>query len=161
MKTKFSVVLAALALATSSSVYAAESADARYHSHSSSEPTKLQLNAGKKWATDEPLRQAMSDINQAMAKALPAIHKNQFGDGQYQALATTVSQKVAYAVEHCKLEPKGDAMLHLVIADLMAGAESMEGKTARTRHDGAVLVLEALKSYGKYFQHPGWRVTKG
>ena len=161
MKTKFTVWLSAIALAVSSNICAAESADAHHHGHGSTEPTKLQLNAGKKWATDEPLRQAMSDINQAMAKALPAIHKNQFGNEEYQALATTVSEKVAYAVEHCKLEPKADAMLHLVIADLMAGAESMEGKTSKSRHDGAVLVLEALKSYGKYFQHPGWRAAKG
>jgi len=161
MKTKFSVLLAALALAVSSNIYAAESADAHHHSHGSAEPTKLQLNAGKKWATDEPLRQAMSDINQAMAKALPAIHKSQFGNAEYQALATTVSGRVAYAVEHCKLEPKADAMLHLVIADLMAGTESMEGKTSNSRHDGAVKVLEALKSYGKYFQHPGWKAAKG
>ena len=161
MKTKLSILLAALALAVSSNIYAAESADAHHRSHGSTEPTKLQLNAGKKWATDEPLRQAMNDINQAMAKALPAIHKNQFGTGEYQALATTVSEKVAYAVEHCKLEPKADAMLHLVIADLMAGTESMEGKTSNSRHDGAVQVLEALKSYGKYFQHPGWKATKG
>ena len=103
----------------------------------------------------------MSDINQAMAKALPAIHKNQFGNAEYQALATTVSGRVAYAVEHCKLEPKADAMLHLVIADLMAGTESMEGKSSNSRHDGAVQVLEALKSYGKYFQHPGWKAAKG
>ena len=161
MKTKFSVLLATLALAVASNIYAAESADAHHHSHGTTEPTKLQLNAGKKWATDEPLRQAMSDINQAMAKALPAIHKNQFGNAEYQALATTVSGRVAYAVEHCKLEPKADAMLHLVIADLMAGTESMEGKTSNSRHDGAVQVLEALKSYGKYFQHPGWKATKG
>jgi hypothetical protein len=161
MKTKFPVLLAAIALAVSSNIYAAENADAHHHSHGSTEPTKLQFNAGKKWATDQPLRQAMSDINQAMAKALPAIHKNQFGNGEYQALATTVSEKVAYAVENCKLEPKADAMLHLVIADLMAGAESMEGKTAKSRHDGAVQVLEALKSYGKYFQHTGWKTAKG
>lgn len=161
MKYKFSVLLAALALAVSSNIHAAESADAHHHSHGSTEPTKLQLNAGKKWATDEPLRQAMSNINQAMAKALPAIHKNQFGNGEYQALATTVGENVAYAVAHCRLEPKADAMLHLVIADLMAGAETMEGKTSNSRHDGAVQVLEALKSYGKYFRHPGWRTTKG
>ncbi len=69
MKNKFSVFLAALALVASSNIYAAESADAHHHSHGSAEPTKLQLNAGKKWATDEPLRQTMSEINQAMARA--------------------------------------------------------------------------------------------
>ena len=159
MKTKFSVLLASLALALSANSHAA---DAHHHdAHGSAGPQQLQLNAGQKWATDAPLRQAMNDINQAMAKALPLIHKNQFGDEAYQALAATVSQKVAYTVEHCKLEPQADAMLHLVIADLMAGAETMEGKTANSRHDGAVRVLQALRAYGQYFQHPDWIVARG
>lgn len=157
MKTKLSVFLVALVLAAASNIQAAET----HHHHHAAEPAKLQLNAGKKWATDAPLRQAMNDINQAMAKALPAIHKNQFGNEDYQALAATISARVGDAVAQCKLEPKADAMLHLVIADLMAGAEIMEGKSAQTRHDGAVKVLEALKSYGKYFQHPAWSVAKG
>lgn len=161
MKTQFSVLLVAIVLALSSNIHAAGSGDAHHHNHDSTEATKLQLNAGKKWATDEPLRQAMGDINQAMAKALPAIHQNQFGNAAYQALATTVNEKVAYAVEHCKLDPKADAMLHLVIAELSAGAESMAGKTSHSRHDGAVQVLGALKSYGNYFQHPGWKAAKG
>jgi hypothetical protein len=161
MKTKFSVFLASLALVVSATTHAAGIAEVHQHdSHGSIEPQKLQLNAGKKWAIDEPLRQAMNDINQAMAKALPLIHKNQFGNGEYQALATTLSQKVAYAIEHCKLEPKADAMLHLVIADLIAGTEAMEGKTANSRHDGAVRVMEALRVYGEYFQHPGWEVAR-
>lgn len=157
MKIKLSVCLVAFFLAAASNIHAAET----HHHHHAVEPAKLQLNAGKKWATDTPLRQAMNDINQAMAKALPAIHKNQFGNEDYQALAATISARVGDAVAQCKLEPKADAMLHLVIADLMAGAEIMEGKSAQTRHDGAVKVLEALKSYGKYFQHPAWNVAKG
>uniref|UniRef100_Q47H90 DnrO protein n=1 Tax=Dechloromonas aromatica (strain RCB) TaxID=159087 RepID=Q47H90_DECAR len=158
MKTRLSVLLVALALAAASNIQAAE---AHHHHHGGAEPAKLQLNSGKKWATDEHLRLAMNDINQAMSNALPAIHTNQFGHGDYQTLAATVSAKVGYAVEHCKLDPKADAMLHLIIAELMAGAEIMEGKSVQARHDGAVRVLEALKSYGKYFQHPGWKIAKG
>lgn len=161
MKIKFPVLLVVLALAASSNIQAAGSADAHHHHHDSAEPAKLQLNAGKKWATDEHLRLAMGEINQAMTKALPAIHKSQFGDADYQVLAATVHEKIAYAVAHCKLDSKADAMLHLIIADLTAGAEIMEGKTARARHDGAVLVRDALKGYGKFFQHPGWSVAKG
>ncbi len=52
-------------------------------------------------------------------------------------------------------------MLHLVIADLLAGAEVMEGKAGTPRHDGAVQVMQALKSYGKYFRHPGWKLAQG
>lgn len=131
-----------------------------HHGESSAAVQKLELNAGKKWATDAALRQSMDDINQAMARALPLIHKKRFSDSDYATLANTINQKVGYAVEHCKLESKADAMLHLVIGELMAGAEIMEGKTAATRHDGALRVRHALESYGKYFQHPNWKVAR-
>lgn len=159
MHNKSWIFLTALALSVSSNTHAAGSGEA--HHHGSAEPARLQLDAGKKWATDQPLRQAMGEINQAMAKALPAIHQEKFGDADYLALAQTVSAKVAYAIEQCKLEPKADAMLHLVIADLMAGAGIMEGKTRQPRHDGALKVLGALQSYGKYFQHAGWKTAHG
>lgn len=161
MKTQFSILLTSLALVLSASAHAAGSAEDHHQGgHDNAGLQQLQLNAGIKWSTDAPLRQAMNDINQAMAKALPLIHKNQFGGEAYRALAATVSRNVAYAVEHCSLEPKADAMLHLVIADLLTGAETMEGKTANPRHDGAVRVLEALKAYGQYFQHPGWKAAR-
>ncbi len=135
--------------------------DHHHHGESSTAVQKLQLNAGKKWVTDVALRQSMDGINQAMATALPLIHKDRFGDADYAALATTINQRVSYAIEHCKLDAKADAMLHLVIAELMASAEIMEGKTTAARHDGAVRVRQALESYGKYFQHPNWKTARG
>lgn len=161
MKIMSSVLLATSILAISATAHAAGSTEAHDHHSHGGEPQKLELNAGKKWATDAPLRQAMGDINQAMATALPRIHRNDFGKGEYQALATTVRDKVGYAVAHCQLEPRADAMLHLVIGDLLAGAESMEAEDADSRHGGAVKVLQALRSYGTYFRHPGWRLAKG
>lgn len=157
------LLLATLVLALSTGLHAAGGDDHHHHGHSHGEaaPQQLQLNAGKQWATDATLRQTMSEINQAMGKALPLIHGNRFSDGEYQALAATVNAKVAHAVAHCKLDAKADAMLHLVIADLLAGAEAMEGKAGMPRHDGAVQVMQALKSYGKYFRHPGWKVAQG
>lgn len=163
MKSKSLALLASLALLMSGVTPAAESADVHQHHghHESSAPQSLQLNAGSKWKTDGTLRQVMNDINQAMAKALPRIHRNEFSNEGYQALAATIGQQVAHAVEHCKLEPKADSMLHLLIAELMGGAEAMEGKTTASRKDGAVRVHKALKAYGKYFQHPGWAVPRG
>ena len=145
-------------LASGQPVVAAE--EHHHHGESSAAAQKLELNTGKKWATDAALRQSMDDINQAMARALPLIHKKRFSDSDYATLATTINQKVGYDVEHCKLEAKADAMLHIVIGELMAGAEITEGKTAATRHDGAVRVRHALESYGKYFQHPNWKVAR-
>jgi len=158
MRLSRSFYVFALGLFLAGAAYAAHE---HHHGHEAEAPQKLQLNAGKKWATDASLRQAMSGINQAMAKALPLIHRQQFSDAQYQALAESVNQQIAFAIENCKLDAKADAMLHLLIADLQGGAEAMSGKAGGDRHDGAVRVMHALKAYGQYFQHPGWRLAKG
>ena len=150
------VFLLAMAAGSPSAMAAAE-----HHHHHGDGEQKLQLNAGKKWATDASLRQAMEGINQAMATAVPLIHKNRFSEADYDKLAADINEKVAYAVENCHLAPEADAMLHLVIAELSGGAETMAGKGGASRHDGAVRVLQALKSYGKYFQHPNWKAAQG
>ena len=159
MNTKLAALLAALALAATAHVAAA--GETHEHGHGAGEVQKLRLDAGRKWATDAPLRQAMDEINRALAEALPLIHRNRFDDAQYRALAATVNRQVAFAVDNCHLEPKADAMLHLVIADLVAGAGTMQGASGRPPHDGAVQVAKALQAYGKYFQHPGWKAPKG
>ena len=95
------------------------------------------------------------------AEALTRIEATGAPDADYDALAAAVNRNVAYAVEHCKLAPEADAVLHGVIAELQAGAEVMEGRTAAPRHDGAVRVVQALKSYAKYFRHPGFKAAGG
>lgn len=155
------IALAALAAAATPGSLALAAADHHHHAESSPAAHTLHLNAGRKWATDAPLRQSMDDINQAMRSAIPLIHQGHFSDADYAALATTLNQKVAHAIEHCKLDPKADAMLHLVIAELLAGAEIMEGKTPAPRHDGAVRVKHALADYAKHFQHPNWKALRG
>ena len=99
----------ALAMALSANAQAAGAADAHHaHEHGGAAAT-LQLNEGKQWPTDAPLRQAMGEINRALAKALPAIHRQQFADGDYQALAATV---------HDQFELKNEAsdlMYHLLV----------------------------------------------
>lgn len=134
-------------------------ADAHHHHahHEAAPAAKLHLNAGARWGTDAPLRQVMGDINQALTDALPAIHRKRFSKRDYSALATTVERKIAYAVEHCRLAPEADEMLHLVIADMLGSAEMMRGKTSSQRHAGAARLQKALQAYGTYFEHPGWQ----
>jgi hypothetical protein len=79
---------------------------------------------------------------------------------QYRALGTTVEQEVARIVAECKLEPKADAMLHVVIGDLVAGAEGMQGKGQIKPAAGARQVVQALNAYGRFFEHPGWQGLK-
>lgn len=132
------------------------------HGHETAEaPARLSLNAGKKWTTDAPLRQAMTNIRDAMAQALDPIDHGKFSRADYDALARKINGEVAYMVSNCHLEPKADAQLHLIIAQLLAGAEIMEGKIAKAkRKSGAVKVVVALRNYGKYFEHEGWQPLK-
>lgn len=51
-------------------------------------------------------------IRNAVDKEYDAIHSNQLADEKYAALATKVTNEVAYMVENCNLEPEADAQLH-------------------------------------------------
>jgi hypothetical protein len=48
-------------------------------------------------------------------------------------------------------------MLHLIVADLVAGADVMQGKTPGERAEGAHRVVTAVNAYGRYFNHAGWK----
>jgi hypothetical protein len=127
------------------------------HGHAAGE-AKLALNQGQKWTTDAPLRQGMESIRGALAKDMKAIHANNATPKQYDALAAKVGTEVAGIVQNCKLEPAADEQLHIVIAELMAGAEAMEGKVkGETRRAGAERVAKALNAYGEHFDHAGWK----
>lgn len=146
---------AAVALAFGAPAFAAN--DAQEHGHGAQE-AKLVLDHGKKWQTDEPLRQGMASIRGAVAKDVKAIHANKLTPRQYEALAAKVNAEVAGIVQNCKLSPEADAQLHIVVAELMAGAEAMQGKEKGvTRRAGAERVAKALNAYGEHFDHAGWK----
>jgi hypothetical protein len=105
------------------------------HQHEATAPSKLQLNQGKKWGTDAPLRQGMTAMRADLASKLHAIHQG-------------------------KLDPKADAMLHIVISDLAGSAEIMQGKAAGQPAEAAHRAVLALNSYSQYFSHPGWKPIK-
>lgn len=145
---------AALSLALASSP--ATAAEHR-HDHGAA-PARLELNDGRKWETDAPLRQGMENIRGAMDAALHGIHGNRFSAAQYGALAKKVNGEVSGIVARCKLEPKADAQLHVVIAELIEGVEAMQGKAKPSRREaGAVKVVGALEKYAAHFEHPGWQ----
>lgn len=131
--------------------------NAHDHDHEAHKAT-LQLNAGKKWETDAPLRKAIGEIRQSMADSLHAIHENKFSPKAYDELAKKVEGAVSEVVANCKLPPAADAQLHIIIADLLTGAEQMAGKTKSfKRMDGAAKIIGVLDSYGKYFDDPGFQ----
>lgn len=156
MTSPFHLLLAA-ALALPVAAFAANPAS---HDHGGAAPQQLQLNAGKKWAIDAPLRKGMAAVQTAVKRTLPAAHAGKASTADYDALGATVSAQVAYIVENCKLEPQADEQLHAVIADLMSGVDAVQGKEGDShRASGVVKMAQTLNTYGRYFDHAGWKST--
>lgn len=119
---------------------------------------RLELDHGKKWATDEPLRKGMGEIRNLIAASEPGFRKGKLAQEDYAALGTKIEQQVAYIVANCKLEPRADENLHVVLSGIISGADAMQGKDTKvTAAAGARKVIAGLNSYGRYFDHPGWK----
>ena len=128
------------------------------HEHASAAPSRLGLDHGRKWATDEALRGGMARIRELVEPQLAGAHDGKLSAAQYGALAGQVETEVAGIVANCKLEPKADAMLHLVIGDIGAGTDAMAGKTPKRKpQQGLAQVAAAVNNYGRYFEHPGFK----
>ncbi len=131
-------------------------AETENYSHHKHGPAELSLDHGKKWPTDEPLRKGMEKLRIAFAKQQVAIHEGYLSTDEYKTLGETIENEVDDIIAQCKLEPMADEMLHFVIADMIAGADIMMGKTKGNPLAGAHTVISALNNYGRYFDHPGW-----
>lgn len=116
----------------------------------------LSLDHGKQWPTDAPLREGMDALRVAFAERLHAIHSGDLSAAEYKVLGDLTEKTVADIVAQCRLKPEADAMLHVIIADLLAGADIMTGKVAGEPRAGAHTAVTALNNYGQYFDHPGW-----
>ncbi len=128
-----------------------------HHEHNAA-PHKIELNAGKKWSTDEPLRKGMSTIRDEVAAALPQAHAGKLTPAQYEQLGQDINTQIAYVVQNCKLDPKADAQLHGIIAELTQGVDALEGRQPdKDRALGVVKAAQAVNTYGKYFDHAGWK----
>ncbi len=149
-------LLTAAALMLGAGAHAAQG-HAYEHAHGAQAPV-LKLNAGKKWAGDEPLRQSMTRIRDAVDSRLPAVHRGKLSTAQYDALGTEIDAQIANIVQNCKLEPEADEVLHAILAEMIDGNETLQGKNAQVKRSaGVVKVVHSLEQYGKHFEHPGWR----
>ena len=128
------------------------------HEHHTVAKSTIKLNAGNKWTTDVPLRKAMTALSTTVAATLPNAHAGTATAADYDALSREAKAQVVYIVQNCKLDAKADAQLHTIIADILNGAKVAEGKEAGAeRAEGVVQIAQALNTYGKYFQHAGWK----
>ncbi len=131
------------------------------HSHAHEKPAQLTLDNGKKWGADSNLRQGMSLIRDALSAELTTIHSGKATAEQYRALAQKTNDQIAFIVKNCKMDKKMDAVLHLVLADIIAGSDAMMAKDGNDARRGAEKIAKALDNYGAYFDHPGWHGASG
>lgn len=153
---QFSAAFAATALAAA--LAGPVLAQTAAHPHDAQSTHKLSLDQGRQWATDEALRHGMDRIRGLVEPRLDAARAGQLSAAQYGELASQVEAEVGTIVANCKLEPKADAMLHLVIADLAEGTGAMAGKNPKLRPaQGMAKVALAVNEYGRHFEHPGFK----
>jgi hypothetical protein len=154
-------VAAAAALTVAAAGFAslaAAPALAQTHSHDTAAPAKARPEAGRKWATDAPLRDGMGRIRALVEPQLAPAHAGTLTAAQVAALAGRIETEVGGIVAHCKLEPQADAALHAVLAEIGAGTDAMAGKTAQQRPAlGLVQVARAVNDYAGRFEHPGFK----
>lgn len=151
-------ILLAAGLSLAATAHAAPAHQHGAHETHGAAVESLQLDAGKKWQTDQALRQAMGKIRQAVAASMHEIHQNRLPATGYETLARTLEGEIGNIVANCKLPPKADAQLHLVVADLLAGSGTMAGKVGKApRRDGAVQVIGALEKYASHFDDPNFK----
>lgn len=138
-------------------VLALPAAAADHHHHDHGAPAKLSLDAGKKWGTDAPLRKGMEALRAELSAKHALARKKALNPEDHAALGGFIEEKVAGIVAECKLEPKADAMLHLVIADLGEAAEQLKGAK---RNEGLHKAVKAVNDYGRHFDHPDWKPVR-
>ena len=110
----------------------------------------------KKFSTDETLRQGMNRIAALLDASWPEIQDSRLQTPAYQALAKQVEQQTADIVKNCKLDARADHAFHEILADLNQSVALMQRNKAEVQRTGALALMQALRNYARYFDHPGW-----
>ncbi len=108
------------------------------------------LNDGRKWKADAPLQQGMKSIHTAVMQAVPVFHDNRLKSAEAKRLSAHINKQVNYLIENCKLPPQADATLHVIIAELLSGADTL-AKHPQSM-SGLPKIVGALNTYPDYFQ---------
>ena len=127
--------------------------DAHAHADGHEQPAPV-LAAGQRWATDAPLRAAMSRIREAVALRLPAYHQDALQSADADALAVTVKRDIDDMIANCKLAPEPDAALHVLIGRMMGAMEALHADPAST--DGMPQLVSVVNDYQATFDDAGF-----
>ena len=137
------------AAASKSEAHDQHAVPASHDAHAEHGPAPV-LAEGQRWATDEPLRAAMTRIRQAVER----IDRQQLQAADAETIAIAVEQDIAYMVANCRLEPEPDAALHALIGRMMNAAAALRQDPMSDA--GMPQLMAVLHEYQATFDHPGW-----
>lgn len=142
-----------VALAVGTSVHTAPPDPHAGHHAATPVETASANTPTQRWATDLPLRQGMANIRTAV-EALGHGQHGHLNPDQTITLAKQIEGHVSGIIADCKLEPRADAALHVIIARLMQGAAALKADPKKT--DVVTGMREAVQAYAKQFDDPDW-----
>jgi hypothetical protein len=115
--------------------------------HAAHAEAALELDGGRRWQTDAPLREGMQRIRDASQAA-------QADPARTAALPDAIDGAIAHMVRHCQLPAKADATLHVLLGRLGNASAALRQDPRATE---ALAAVEAtLELYPRYFEHPDW-----
>lgn len=134
-------------------------ASADEYAHKPNAKHELQpLKHGEKWQTDEVLRKGMENIRNIVSAVQNDVLKESLSASEYVRIGTQIEKNIASITKNCKLSVESDKAFHtVVLADMAEGASLMRSsKNIQMQRLSALAVLQTLRNYGKYFEHPNW-----
>lgn len=137
---------------------------AHHHNHNGGD---LRLNQGKKWPTDEALRQGMKNIRIATDNTMQSVHTSpghSLSQQQADILAEQLHQQINYMFAQCKLPAEADAVLHSLLADMLQAAQQLKASSSdadkhsiqQTRTHALQRLQNTLDLYPRYFDDSEW-----
>lgn len=147
--------IALLTLAFNGAAFAQQAGHEHGHHemHASGELDLEHPESGK-WASDESLRQGMSELKAAFDPAHAAYRHESFDREQAAVLADTIEAQVNFMFANCRLPADADAELHKLLAAALGAAKSL--RESDDLHEGLHGLHRVLQTYGDHFEHPDW-----
>ncbi|MGH8089981.1 MAG: DnrO protein [Rudaea sp.] len=128
-------------------------APATHAEHAHAAAPAAAVPAGKRWATDAPLRDGMRRVRQAV-QALEHAEHGHLDATQTTNIAGLIDGAVNDMIANCKLDPDADAALHALLAKFLVGAHA--ARTGQGIPAALADMQGALKRYPLLFDDPGW-----
>lgn len=110
-----------------------------------------------KLPADQALHDAMESIANLLDKQGAAIDGGKLAGQAYKEISTQVDSQLA-AARNSKLAPKSEKAWLAIQADMKHGLELMRGEKPELQRAGALALIQAVRNYGKHFDHPGLKL---